>query len=273
MLPNVRWLRCAVTGIHLLLFVSLSANAHDTWVQTNVNVIRTGDAVHIDLMLGNHGNHHRDYKLASKVARDGVVLKVRGPDGKAYDLNEQLVDVGYTPKEGYWSTKFAATAPGMYIVEHSLDNVVNHGRPIRSLRSGKACFLVSGSLDKVPQKNPGFDLVLGHPLEIVPVKNPVTPAGPGQEIHVRVLLQGKPLAKTNVSFIPRSETLKPDHDPRYEQQTDAQGEPRFTPKTGDYYLIVAHHRDDKAFGSGYEATHYSATMNVFVPELCSCCGE
>ena len=45
--------------------------AHDTWVQTNTNLIRTGDAVHIDLMLGNHGNDHRDFKLASKLDPEG----------------------------------------------------------------------------------------------------------------------------------------------------------------------------------------------------------
>ena len=258
----------------LLMFVhSAQVSAHDTWVQTNTNIVRTGDAVHIDLMLGNHGNRHRDYKLASKIANDGVVLKVRGPDGKSYDIADRLIDTGYTPKEGFWTAKFSTTAPGLYVVEHSLDKVVNHGRPVRSIRSGKACFVVSKSLDKVPEKIPGFDAILGHPLEIIPVKNPVNPAGPGQEMHVRVLLRGKPLAHANVSFIPRSETLKPEHDPRYEQLTDAQGEARFVPKSGDYYLIVVHPRDDKAAGPGYEATHYSATLNVFVPELCSCCGE
>jgi uncharacterized GH25 family protein len=260
-------------ALALLAFCSQAAMAHDTWVQTNTNLIRTGDAVHIDLMLGNHGNDHRDYKLASKIDRDGVVLKVRGPDGKSYDLADRLVDTGYTPKEGFWTTKFAATAPGMYVVEHSLDKIVHHGRPVRSVRSGKTCFVVSRSLDKIPLKNSGFDTVLGHPLEIIPVKNPVAPAGPGQRIHVRVLFQGKPFAKAKVSFIPRSETLKPDHDPQYERETDAQGEARFTPLTGDYFLIAVHHRDEKATGPGYEATHYSATLNVFVPEACPCCGE
>lgn len=263
----------AVIPAILLASWSHDVSAHDTWVQTNTNLIRTGDAVHIDLMLGNHGNEHRDYKLASKVAKDGVVLKVRAPGGKSYDLADRLIDTGYTPKEGFWTAKFAATAPGMYVVEHSLDKVVHHGRPVRSVRSGKTCFLVSPSLDKISLKSPGFDAVLGHPLEIIPVKNPVAPAGPGQKIHVRVLFQGKPFAKAKVSFIPRSETLKPDHDPEYERETDAQGEARFTPLTGDYFLIAVHHRDDKATGAGYEATHYSATLNVFVPEACPCCGE
>jgi len=48
------------------LMLARTALAHDTWVQTNTNLIRSGDAVHVDLMLGNHGNDHRDFKLASK---------------------------------------------------------------------------------------------------------------------------------------------------------------------------------------------------------------
>ena len=39
----------------LLLGQASTAKAHDTWVQTNTNVIRVGDSVHVDLMLGNHG--------------------------------------------------------------------------------------------------------------------------------------------------------------------------------------------------------------------------
>ena len=50
-----------------LLVPPVIVSAHDTWVQTNTPLIRVGDAVHIDLMLGNHGNDHRDFKLASKV--------------------------------------------------------------------------------------------------------------------------------------------------------------------------------------------------------------
>jgi uncharacterized GH25 family protein len=256
----------------VLMFVATAA-AHDTWVQSNTNVIRAGDAIHIDLMLGNHGNEHRDYKLASKVALDGCSLRLTAPSGKTYDLKDRLVDTGYTPKEGFWTTRFAASEPGLYLVEHSVDQVVNHGKPVRSLKSAKTFFVVSKSLDKVSQENPGFDRVLGHALEIVPMTNPVTPMGPGQKLTVKLLLKGKPLADAQVSFIPRSETLTEDFDDRYERKTDANGLASFTPKTGDYYLVVAHHKaaDEKA--DGYDSTAYSATLTVFVPEVCPCCGE
>jgi len=263
----------AVIFLALCLVLVKSAFAHDTWVQTNTNVIRTGDAVHVDLLLGNHGNNHRDYKLASKTTLDGCTLKVHDPANRSYDLLEQLADTGYTPKEGFWTAKFAATSPGLYLVEHRFDKVVNHGKPVRSIKSGKAFFVVSRSLDRVPRENAGFDRVLGHALELVPTANPVTPMGPGQPMAVRVLLKGKPLPQATVSFIPRGEALTEGFDDRFERKTDADGQASFTPSAGNYYLVVVHHRADDETGVGYEGTQYSATLNVLVPDLCPCCGE
>lgn len=263
--------RFPLIAVANVLLVS-AAIAHDTWVQTNTNLIRSGDAVHIDLMLGNHGNEHRDFKLASKVSLDGCSLRVIAPSGKRYDVKDRLTDIGYTPKEGFWTSRFVASESGLHIVEHSVDKLVNHGKPTRSLKSAKTMFVASKSLDKVTQDNPGFDRLFGHALEIVPVTNPVTPMGPGQKLVVKLLLKGQPLANTQVSFIPRSETLTEGFDDRFERKTDANGLAQFTPKSGDFYLVVAHHKTDES-GEGYEATSYSATLTLFVPEICPCCGE
>lgn len=246
--------------------------AHDAWVQTNTNVVRAGDAVHVDLMLGNHGNDHRDFKLASKVALDGVALRLHGPQGSPIDLASRLIDVGYTPKEGFWSVKVGVTAPGLYLVEHVMDKVVNHGAPTRSLKSAKTYFVASKSLDKIPQEHPGFDKPLGHALELVPEANPVTPMGPDVPIRVKVLFQGKPLPEARVSFIPRGVTLSESFDATYERTTNANGRASFTPKDGNYYLVVVHHKTDEK-GTDYEATSFSATLTVFVPDVCPCCGE
>ncbi len=200
--------------LFVVMSASLSSFAHDTWVETNTNLIRTGDAVFVDLKLGNHGNEHRDFKLASKIDLEGCDLQIVGEYGASYDLKDRLIDTGYAPKEGYWTTKFAATKPGLYVVAHSLDAVVNHGRPTRSIKSGKTCFVVSDSLDRVPFLNPGFDRPSGHALELIPVANPVTPMGPGEPIRVRVLLKGEPLADARISFIPQSDTLREEFDER-----------------------------------------------------------
>lgn len=259
----------------IVFFASATfSRAHDTWVQTNTNLIRTGDAVHVDLMLGNHGNDHRDFKLASKFDPSTGTLDVLSPDGKSYDLKERLVDLGYAPKEGYHSAKFAAAKPGIYTVTHTSDRIVNHGgKPSRSIRSAKTYFLVSPSLDKVRRDWTGFDKPLGHALELVPEANPVAPMGPGTPIKVKVLFKGKPLAGAKVSFIPRGETLAEGFDKKYERNTDDLGRASFTPTTGNYYLVVVHVKEAAPPKADYESIGYAATLTVFVPETCPCCDE
>ena len=261
-------------AIGSLLGVALSATAHDTWVQPNTAVVRTGDAVHLDLMLGNHGNDHRDFKLASKVSPETVrSFDVIAPSGKRYDLKPDLVDLGYAPKEGYLSARFVTAEPGLYTVAQTGDQIVNHGVPTRSVKSAKTYFVASPTLDKLPAKLPGFDAPLGHPFELVPVANPVSPAGPGMPMSVRLVFDGKPLPATKVSFIPRGVTLKDGADADYERTTDENGRATFEPKFGTYYLIVAHLQKPEQAGEGFVATKYSATLTVLVPQQCPCCGE
>ncbi|HEX5444900.1 MAG TPA: DUF4198 domain-containing protein, partial [Pirellulales bacterium] len=157
------------------------AQAHDTWVETNTNLLRTNDQVFIQLMLGNHGNDHRDFKLAGKADADASTLEVIEPGGTKYDLKERWIDHGYAPAEGYWSTRFVPAAPGLYLVAHTFDKVMSYA-PVRSIKSAKCFFVVSESLDRVPREHAGFDRVLGHALEMVPTSNPVTPMGPGTAI-------------------------------------------------------------------------------------------
>jgi uncharacterized GH25 family protein len=249
-----------------------AASAHDTWVETNTNIVRTGDAIHVDFKLGNHGNDHRDFKLAGKPKREGCTLEVIAPDGTAYDMRDGLADVGYAPNEGYWTTKFVAGRPGLHLVAHRAEQIMTYA-PVRVVRSGKACFVVSDSLDRVPTENPGFDRVLGHALELVPAANPVTPMGPGETLRVKLRYKGRPLPQTRVSFVPRGVTLDGGTDAEYDRTTDADGLVEFTPKTGNVYLVVAHHLEPDEAGEGYESTKYSATLTVFVPEVCPCCLE
>ena len=254
------------------------AHAHDTWVEANTNLVRSGEAVYVDLMLGNHGNQHRDFRLASKIDLEGTSLAVVGPDGKSFDLKDRLADLGYAPKEGFWRGRYVTSAAGLYVAVHTLDRVVNHGKPIRAIKGAKTFFVASKTLDRVSDNNPGFDRVFGHPLELVPVTSPVTPMGPGQAISVRVLFKGKPLAGARVSFIPRGVELAEGFDQQHERTTGSDGQAEFTPRAGNQYLVVVHHRGDDESGTAsdgeaYDMTAYSATLTVFVPETCPCCGD
>ena len=253
----------------------LTAFAHDTWIETNTNIVRSGDVVHLNLMLGNHGNEHRDFKLAGKQSLEGSSLEVIDPARQRYDLKANLIDAGYTPQEGFWTTRFEPTKPGLYTLAHRSDRVMGYA-PERSIKSGKAFFVASASLDKPPAGNPGFDKPLGHDLELVPVLNPVTPMGPGTTIRVRLLYKGKPLVGERVSFIPRGAAVKASFDDRYERMTDEKGEASFEPSEANVYLIAAHKTEAKEGGvldgKPYEFTKYGATLTMYVPRLCACCG-
>jgi uncharacterized GH25 family protein len=266
-------MKTCFSSIFLLGITSaVTAFAHDIWVQTNTSVVRSGDAIYIDLMLGNHGNDHRDFKLAGKPSLDGSTVVIIGPDNTIHDLKPSFVDRGYAPKEGFWSAQFEPVKPGLYLVAQASDQIASYA-PERVVRSSKTLFLVSADLDRVPADVPGYARVMGYPLELVPLTNPVAPMGPGTPIRVKLIFHGKPLVDEKVSFIPLGETLKSDFDSRYERRTDTAGSASFEPKEANYYLIVAHHLDTSKTGPGYKSTNYSATLTVLVPAICPCCGE
>lgn len=256
----------------LLGAVACAAFGHDTWVQANTPVVRSGDAIYLSLLLGNHGNSHRDFKIAGKPSLEGSTVEVVAPDGSSFDLKPSLVDRGYAPKEGYWTARFEPVKPGLYLVDQASEQVVGYA-PERVVRCAKTFFLVSAHLDRVPSDAPGYDRVLGRPLELVPLANPVAPMGPGTPIQVKLLFQGKPLAGEKVSFIPMGETLSAGFDPRYERKTDANGAASFEPKEANDYLIVSHHFVPVAGDPKVKTINYTATLTVIVPAVCPCCGE
>ncbi len=251
-----------IPGALLLSLICLTnaAQAHDTWVEANTNTVRTGDAIYIDLKLGNHGNGHRDFKLASKISLDKVTLATVAPDGSSVDLKESLIDTGYAPKEGYWSAKFVPEQAGLYLVAHTLDTL-HH--TTRAVKSGKTYFLAAEDSGNAASE---FQKPLGHPLELILHSEPIQPTGPNIPIRVQLLFKDKPLAHATVSFIPRGQELEPGFDSRFERKTDAAGMAEFTPQTGNRYLVVVHHTAPHEKGDGYDRTAYAATLTLLIPE-------
>jgi hypothetical protein len=260
------------TGLVTAIFVAVAAvpgGAHDTWVQVSAPLVRTGDVVHVDLFLGNHGNDHRDFKVAGKLRTlEAATLEVRGPDGRRTDLVPDLVDVGYAPTEGFWSGRFVPGVVGLHVVAHTRTGV-HLGK--RGIKSGKAYFCVAESLDDPPPGPTAVGEPLGHPLEFVLESHPVLQMGPGNEVVVRLLHHGAPLANQRVSFIPRGAELAAGFDPAFEWHTDAEGRCRFTPREGNLLLVVAHVEADDETGADFQRTVYAATLVLDVPQRCRCC--
>jgi uncharacterized GH25 family protein len=252
----------------LTVLLPLAATAHDTWVETNTSLVRVGELVHVDLKLGNHGNAHRDFKLASKASLAPTQISVVRPTGESVDLKPHLVDTGLTPKEGYWTARYTTTEPGLHVVAQTSESM--HGKT-RSLKSGKTYFMGSMKLDEVPTTKSSHDKPLGHALEIVPLSNPVTEMGPGQPIRVKILFQSKPLNGARVSFVPRGAVLDEGFDKNYERETTSEGVASYTPQEGNVILVVVHHSAADQKGDGYDGTSYSSTLTIAVPQLCANC--
>lgn len=256
--------RACGRGLGLVAATALSCAtvfAHDTWVETNTHLARVGETVHVSLMLGNHGNGHRDFKLAGKADLEKSTLAAIDPAGKAHDLKPATRDNGHEEGEGFWVAKFTPTQPGTYLIAHTFEAVMGYA-PVRSIKSAKTVFQASKQLDRVA-KPQGFNRVLGHPLEIVP-QSPLLPSG---KLDVQLLWQGKPLAGKTVSFIPRGGQLEEGFDQRYERVTDKDGRAWFQPEEANYYLIVAHQNAPEEKGESYDSTKYSATLTWYVPSV------
>ena len=247
----------------LLLLIPAISWGHDTWVEVNSPVIRVEDLVHVDLKLGNHGNDHRDFKLASKITLAPCTLVVIGPKGESQDLKSRLVDLGFAPKEGYWSTRFVPETAGLYVIGHTLDTL--HGKT-RAIKSAKTYFAaISGGPDSA-ELTASNERPLGHALELVPLTNPVFDAGPNRPIRLKLLFEGKPLSGARVSFVPRGQLLAEGLDSNFERTSDANGVVEFTPREGNIVLAVVHHLLPERSGDGFDKTQFSATLTIAVPQ-------
>jgi hypothetical protein len=264
----------ATLAATLVVAAAATAPAHDTWLQAAPRLVRPDDVVHVDLFLGNHGNEHRDFKVAGKLGSlEGVTVGVIGPDGRTTDIVPDMVDVGYAPKEGFWSARFVPAVAGLHCAACYREGV-RHGA--LGFKGSKAYFLVAESLDAATAPvGPHGRLPepVGHPLELVLESHPVLGSGPGKPITVRLLFKGHPLADQVVSFIPRGATLAEGFDPAYERRTDAEGRCSFTPKEGNLVLVVSHVERPEEKGEGYDRAAYAATLVLDVPQRCSCCVE
>lgn len=246
------------------LICATSAFAHDTWVETNTPIVRQADVLHVDLKLGNHGNDHRDFKLAGKVNPANCKLTVIAPSGAVIDVKDRLVDTGLATKDGYWTARFVPEETGLHLISHTADSL--HGTT-RSIKSGKTFFAASNSLAIAPAKSTIVSKPQGHALEIVPEFDPVADAAAGQPVRVQVIFEGQPLVQARVSFVPRGVVLAEGFDPEFERMTDDLGRAEFTPKEGNVLLVVVHHHLDDRGGDGFDKTKYSATLTVTIPQI------
>jgi uncharacterized GH25 family protein len=245
----------------LVLFACLPfAQAHDTWLEAGAATVPVGEYTYVDLMLGNHGNDHRDFKLASKITLEPCTLSVVDPTGSTHDLKPTIIDMGHAEKEGFWTAKYVFAKPGLHRFVYTLDTL---HRTTRAIKSAKT-FVVATDGGKSKTGLANKDICHGFGLELV-LKTPFATIEAGQPIELQVMRSGKPLSEARVTFVPRGTNLAGEFDSDYERISDADGHVQLVPKEGNVLFAVVHHMEEGESGDGYENTHYSAAMVIHVP--------
>ena len=246
-----------------VLLLPATGLAHDPWVQLNTSRQEPKQPVYADLMLGNHGNNHRDFLLAGKIPLKGSTLSLISGKGTVTDLKPGIADAGSEEKEGFWSVKIPSQPGGLYCVAHTYDAVVTYA-PKRVLKTGKAFFFStapdgSGVINK-------FSQPIGHPLEIIPLEDP-TKLAAGGNLDVRVLFKGQPLKDVVVSCIPQGKELADGFDAAHEARTGSNGGAELPLPEANRYLVVVHRKAPGETGEGYSAgSEYAATLSLLVGE-------
>jgi len=255
-----------LTAASLSLALAVPAFAHDGWSQTNAPIIASGEVSYVELLLGNHSNHHASYRIEGKWSTDTSKVFVTTPAGKKSDISSTLFYTGEMKeteepgKNNSYISTFSASQPGAYIISVEGDSIFKHGEVAsRTLRNAKSFVAVSDipALERVKELKGFSRQVSPDRAELVPQFNPAA-ITPDQTVSVQLLLKGKPLADTEVSIIRRStsdaQVLK----------TDKDGLISFKTGPADYYLLRAKPSTEEKEAGKYDTTNYEATMTFIV---------
>lgn len=256
----------ALAAAALTLSTALTASAHDGWSQTAAPIVASGEVAYVELMLGNHSNEHKSYRIEGNWNPDTTKAYVITPDGRKADISSTMFYTGEVSESenprinNFHIASFSASTPGAYIVSVEGDSIFAHGGAAsRTLRSAKSFAAIADV--PLPQRVKdlrGFGrAVATDRAEWVPLFNPAA-ATPGQTVSMQLLLKGEPLADVEAALIRRStsdaETFV----------TDENGVVTFVTGPADYYLLRAKPASEEKEDGVYDSTNYEATATFAV---------
>ncbi|QQE73176.1 DUF4198 domain-containing protein [Brevibacillus composti] len=255
-----------IPALALACLLALPVSAHDGWSQTHSPIIAAGEVSYVELLLGNHSNHHASYRIEGRWSTDTTKVYVISPNGSKADITATLFytgeeqEVAEPGKNNYFVASFSSSQPGAYIVSAEGDSIFKQGETAsRTLRSAKSFVAVSDipMLQRVAGLKGFSQPVSTDRAELIPQFNPAA-VTPGQEVSVQLLLKGQPLKDTEISVIRRSTSDAAVY------KTDEQGRITFTTGPADYYLLRAKPKTDEKAAGQYDTTNYEATMTFTV---------
>jgi uncharacterized GH25 family protein len=253
-------------GSLFVLWLTEPAFAHDGWIEVPA-IVEKGQPVTIALMLGNHTNEHKSYRLAGKWNPKFTKLMVIEPSGMMNDITSALTDLGEDeentgPKgpKGFHIATFTPKTEGVHIVLAREEQVLQHGDEprFRSVRSARSAFTALRTPRVMEgKKSAGFGSIfaIDNLMEIVPVSNPIA-VTQDDRVTLELRYKGKPFPNQIMSIVGRLKGFASVQD----LTTDEKGQVRITAGAADSYLVRVKfdERSERKEGQ-YDLSFYEAT--------------
>ena len=247
-----------------------SLRAHDLWIEPSAFMPAPGTRLAVRLFIGQlfRGDvFPRDpkYMVRFAVIGPGGESPIPGvpdtdPAGFLVTGRPGLYELVYTSRHA--SVELDAARFEKYLAEEGLDQIsalrarrgqsAAPGKELYS-RCAKSLIAVGGDAGS------GHDRVLGLTLELVPETNPYMLAA-GQELAVRLLYRGQPLAGAKVAAVPKDQPAS-----QVAARTDAHGRVRLRLAGAGVWLIKAVHMIAAPPGSGADWESFWASLTFALP--------
>jgi hypothetical protein len=271
----------------LALLLAAAARAHDMWIEPSGFEPLQGTRLAVRLRIGQmfQGDPFpRDPALLLRFAVIGPGA-AGGGSGAKNGAERPIEGVPGTDPAGY----IVAGRPGLYelvyasrhaaveldgarfekyLADEGLETIsaqrARRGQsaaPVKELysRCAKSLIAVGGDAGTDPRVAAGHDQVLGLTLELIPEKNPYS-LGPGEELPLRLLYRGAPLAGAKVAALPKEQPSR-----QVASRTDAQGRVRLSLGGSGVWLVKAVHMIAAPAGSGADWESFWASLTFALP--------
>ncbi len=251
----------------ITMFSAVPVSAHMGWTQTNSPITAIGESAYVELLVGNHTNEHRSYRVDANWGSMKHSTFVFDPSGNKIDISstefytgENDPSVKNSNINNEYIASFRANEPGAYIISAQGESVASYsGYPTLTKRSAKSFVAVSDitNMQRV-QSLRGFQRqVSPDRAEWIPLFNPAA-VKPGQVLNAKYLVRGVPMADVHVNVIRRSTKDSLD------LTTDKDGIVTYTAGPADYYLIAAKPELKEKVEGQYDAINFEATMTYVI---------
>lgn len=223
----------------VLLSVVRPVLAHQIWIEVSPTA-RINEPISLDVCFGHSGERSTGPVLASNHPK--LSATVKAPDGHEQSLALKVDDDGYP-------ASFRATQAGFHHIGALLETGIIE-RELHQIPPKTRIVMMGTVIVRVDQASEGYSMTMGHPLEIVPLKNPCG-VRVGDQMTFRVLFQGKPIGGPDV--LVRLATLGPNpkQDPQLTEQEwaiegypDARGEVSFPVIAAGQHVVSLRYFDE-----------------------------